>query len=539
MDQKIDTQLALSLGLSNSNREKTGNLNVGYDGLTDTWELIIRYSNDIEAVAAEYEAEVKILLNGYALIKIKENLIQAFSDKEEVIFMEKPKRLYYSWESAKNASCIREITDYTPNLSGRGVIVGVIDTSVDYTHPYFKRPSGENKIVEIFDQETGRIYDKESIKAENVPIRDVSGHGTCVAGIISQIVPDADIIFVKLGMDDYFNSARLMEAVDYLVKRAIELNHPLAINISIGNNYGAHDGSSLVEGYINSVCDLWKTSVIIGSGNEADKAIHAAGSIYEETVVEELVIGDYEQNLDVQLWKDYSDDFLISIIAPDGAEYGPFRADGSIQRYNIGSTVLYVYYGEPSPYSRNQEIFMEFIADEYIFPGIWEIVISPQKIVYGKYDLWLPAGSYVNDNTGFVKSSPEVTLTIPSTAYKAVTVGAYNHRTLSYASFSGRGYTNSPVSVKPDIVAPGVGIISAAPDGRETAKSGTSIATPFVTSGAALLMEWGIILGNDRYLYGEKLKAYLIKGAKSLPFARVPDNKTGWGTLCVSDSIPE
>ena len=116
--------------------------------------------------------------------------------------------------------------------------------------------------------------------------------------------------------------------------------------------------------------------------------------------------------------------------------------------------------------------------------------------------------------------SEETTLTIPSTAARVITVGAYDGYFDRAAAFSGRGYTRETNQVKPDLVAPGVDITSCAPGGGYVTRSGTSMAAPFVTGGAALLMQWGIVDKNDPYLYGEKMKAYLIKGARRLPAMR-------------------
>lgn len=154
-----------------------------------------------------------------------------------------------------------------------------------------------------------------------------------------------------------------------------------------------------------------------------------------------------------------------------------------------------VYYGEPSPYSPFQEIYIELIPISedlpYINDGIWSIEVLARNITGGRIDMWLPDSAALNTNTYFVRSSPEVTMTIPSTSALAISVGGYNSLSLAYADFSGRGFTRLTNQVRPDLVAPAVEITSAAVGGGMTVKSGTSMATPFVSGSAALLMEWG------------------------------------------------
>lgn len=165
-------------------------------------------------------------------------------------------------------------------------------------------------------------------------------------------------------------------------------------------------------------------------------------------------------------------------------------------------------------------------------------MIHPKNIRSGEYNIWLPVAGATNTRTEFLRPEVLISLTIPSTSDRAITVGAYDSRTDSYAAFSGRGEETGVLS-KPDLVAPGVDITSAAPGGGYDTRSGTSMAAPFVSGGAALLMEWGILQGNDPFLYGEKMKAYLIKGARPLPgFSQFPNPQIGWGALCVKDSLP-
>ena len=178
------------------------------------------------------------------------------------------------------------------------------------------------------------------------------------------------------------------------------------------------------------------------------------------------------------------------------------------------------------------------VAD-YIDSGVWRFELIPHRIVQGNYNLWLPSQAVLSAGTGFLYPSEEITLTIPSTASRVITVSAYDAYSMQLADFSGRGYTRETNQIKPDLAAPGVNITSCAPGGGYVTASGTSMATPFVTGGAALLMQWGIIDGNDPFLYGEKLKAYLIKGARHIEaVTEYPNPEIGWGTLCVADSLP-
>ena len=184
---------------------------------------------------------------------------------------------------------------------------------------------------------------------------------------------------------------------------------------------------------------------------------------------------------------------------------------------------------------------MEFLPkNRYVESGIWKFTLIPEHIVEGRFDLWLPSAGVLNRATRFLRPTPDTTLTVPATALRPVSVGAYDDSLRIYAPFSGRGYTREYEITKPDLAAPGVGIVTTQKGGGYAPVTGTSFAAPFVTGAAALLMEWGIVRGNDPYLYGDKVKAYLRKGARELPGeSRYPNPQIGYGALCAADSLPD
>ena len=554
MNQKIENQLNLSLALSENERSRAGDLQTGYNGQNKEWELIIRYTGDIQNALATIPATIKELSYGYGLVTIRQNDIDKLSNLREVIFIEKPKKLYTFLDYSVVASCITPVWNNPYNLTGKGVLVAVIDTGIDYTHPDFRNEDGSTRFLGIFDEKSGREYSKDEINealsmGEKLLIEDLSGHGTHVAGIACGngrasngryrgVAYESDILAVILGQDEFFNTARLMEGVDYAIKFAEQNNLPVAINLSIGNNYGAHDGNSLVENYLNVVAGSWKTVIVAGTGNEAAKGIHNSGELSDQNIIIELVIGENEGSIDIQLWKKFGDDFRIYLKSPGGQKYGPIEPGISVTRYDYRKTQIFVFYGEAMPYTQAQEILFQLIpAEDFINSGLWELELVPVNIISGEYDIWLPSGSFVSSDTGFLINSPDTTLTIPSTSYNVISVGAYNAGNNSYGSFSGRGFTKRIQTVKPDIVAPGVAIRAAAPGGGYANRTGTSMAAPFVTGSSALLMEWGIVKENDPFMYGEKVKAQIIKGAVPLPGEELPSNRTGWGRLCLERSL--
>lgn len=566
-NQKLENMLNLALDATQEERQKSLELDVGFDAIEREWDLIVKYSGSLEEIRA-LGIKVVELKNEYAIITIKENLIARLADFPQIEYIEKPKRLFFQVEEGKRVSCIQPVQRPPLSLTGRGVLVAVIDTGIDYSNAVFRNEDGTTRILYLWDQSLsenppegyliGSEYTKEQIdealrqptlmsRRQMVPSQDVSGHGTAVAGVAAGngngyrgVAYESDLLVVKLGLprlNGFPRTTELMQAIDYVVKKALELRRPVAINISFGNTYGAHDGNSLLEQFIQDIANRWKSVIVIGTGNEGNTAGHVDGIVNDSEDMEiELAVQENETGLNLQIWKAYYDVMDISIQSPSGVRVGPIQEILGSQRFQIGETQLLLYYGEPSPYTIDQEIFIDFLPrTDFITSGIWKIILSPRDIVSGNYAMWLPSQSVLNQGTGFLNPSVSGTLTIPSTAFRTIGVGAYNSETMTYADFSGRGVG---ARIKPDLVAPGVNIRAPIPGGGFGDFSGTSFATPFVTGSAALLMQWGIVNGNDAFLYGEKVKAYLQRGAREiLGFQEYPNQVVGYGALCVEESL--
>lgn len=575
-NQKIENLLNLALEATPQERRESLNLNVGYEAAQNAWEVIVRYQGDIGFLEEE-GIQITFLLGNYAILVVPEGIVDVVAALPQITYVEKPKRLFFAAYQGRAVSCINPLQRDSNGLFGRGILVACIDSGVDYSHPDFRNPDGSTRILRLWDQTVntgtppdgyriGSEYTSEQINAaldgdsSIVPSRDGSGHGTAVLGIAAGngtasdgvyrgVASESTLIVVKLGTvsaTDFPRTTQLMQGIDYVIRLSLELQIPVAVNLSFGNNYGSHSGDSLLEDYIDYVSTLGQNVFCIGSGNEGNAAIHTGGILASDTpVIQEFSVGTYEPSLNLQLWKSYTDDFDIYLQHPDGTIIGPVNPVSGTQRLSLPGTELLLFYGMPSPFSASQEIYFDFLpsrGNSYISSGIWSIRLVPKRIIHGAYDLWLPGGGTVGRDTRFLTPVPATTLTIPSTSFRAVTVGAYNSRLQSYADFSGRGYTRILQTVKPDLAAPGVGIT--APNAKAGAAyaefTGTSFATPFVTGSAALMMEWGILRGNDPFLYGEKIKAYLIHGARQLPgFTEWPNPQLGWGVLCLAESLPK
>lgn len=587
-NQKIETLFRAALNATPEEREKSSDLSIGFNTAEDTWEVIVKHTGTLSSLRQKYpQIQIVELLNNYGILRLPESLIDTIVSEDVITYMEKPKQLFYEVSEGIRASCITTTQSRMPQLTGKGTLICIIDSGIDYTHPDFRNSNGTTRILALWDQtipansitnplDSSAVLDapkgyflgtlfsqeiiNEALNAPNeqqrlaiCPSQDISGHGTHVTGIAAGngrasngfyrgVAYEADLLIVKLGRPEpngFPSTSLLMMAIDFAIRQSLKTNTPLAINLSFGNTYGSHSGSSLLETYLDAASELGRVSIIAGSGNEGISRGHTGGILTEtqsETI--QFSISDFSASLNIQIWKNYWDEFTITLTPPVGSSVTLPLTPGT-WRYSFGETLIYSYNGEPTPYTPFQEIYLDFLSnDTYLTPGVWSLRLTPQNIRSGIWDMWMPSAAIRNEATAFLLPTPETTLTIPSTATRAITVGAYDSFQNTIAPFSGRGFTWNNQFIKPDVVAPGVNIISCAIGGGYEQRSGTSMAAPFVAGSASLLMQWGILMENDIFLYGEKLRAYLINGARQLPgFSDYPNPQTGWGAICLFDSI--
>ena len=564
MENNIDTQLELALETMQSYEDSESELYVGYNAKDRSWQLLIRYNDDITDLVDRYLTRIYYLLAGYAIIEIQEVYINAFAADPRILYVDKPKSVDQQVSYAQYASCLSGTFINNYGLDGNGTLLAVIDSGIDYRHNEFIR-DGKSRILELWDQqaeyqkeyvnpyELGRIYTNEELNTildgnytGSLPSEDRSGHGTQVTAIAAGtnigVAPQTELLIIKVGSDTASRlptTLGMILGIDYALRKGIERNQPISVNLSYGNNYGSHKGDSLMENYINDVSRLAVCSISTGTGNDAINRRHQRVILGNTSYrMIDLLVSDYVTSFNLQLWKNYNDRFDVMIITPNGDIVLTLSESQNIGTGTYRNTFVKGIYGTPNPYNRNQEIFVSFQGrDNYIDKGQWKVLIHPKQIVSGVVDAYLPIRASLTGNVEFLNPTEFGTLTIPSTAEGLITVAAYDQNVDDFAYFSGRGYTAND-QIKPDLAAPGVDIYTAYPGNDYSFASGTSMAVPFVSGSACLLMQWGIVNENDPFLYGEKLKASLIRGAKRIKSARTyPNIHVGWGTLCVENSI--
>lgn len=474
------------------------------------------------------------------------------------------------------------------NNQGAGVIVGFVDTGINYTDSLFRNVDGSTRIIGIWDQtnnsdnsnnienETakpfsafsalyGTQYTAEEINlalnsdnpASIVPTRDENGHGTFLASIaagnrderagFSGAAPQASIAMVKLkpakqylrdfyliqdGAEAYQEND-IMMGVSYLYFLARKYSMPLVVCIPLGTNMGSHMGMSRLGQYLNQVSLSNGSAVITAAGNETGARHHFRAVMDADTdeVTAELRVGEREAGFSMELWAENMGAYTVGFISPTGEVAReisvPLRGENTVS-FLLEQTQITVYTQIADVSSGSQFIFMRF---ENPMSGIWRVLIRNSLDIRETFHIWLPVRGFISDETYFLRPDPDTIITDPGNARYPITVTAYDHTKNSIYIHASRGYSLSG-RIKPDLAAPGVNILGASVSGRRlTRMSGTSVSAAHLAGAAAILLNWGVLNANYPYLNTPVLKSIFVRGAQRNPALTYPNREFGYGTL--------
>lgn len=464
-------------------------------------------------------------------------------------------------------------------LRGNGILVGFVDTGIDYTNPLFQNADGSTRIVSLWDQTIngnppepfnyGTVYTAEDINralaAENpyevVPSRDEIGHGTFLAGVAvgndqtddPEFVggaPDADIIMVKMRQastqvrDFYlinqdavaYQGDDILAGIKFLLSEAYNRQQPLVVCIGVGSNLGAHNGTDALELYIEQISFTNGVIVVTAAGNEADLGGHYQGTVQQnsQTTVE-INVAESERGFFLLLWTQTPNRIQIALQSPLGQriERIPVVYETQRFRFNLENTSVSVNYIYPDPFAGGEEIAIRF---ENPTPGIWQVIVYGDENLDTTFNMWLPRQSFIEENTQFLNSSPDTTVQIPATQNYNLVVGAYDHVDGSIYIGSGRGPTTQGL-IKPDLIAPGVNVRGPRPGGGFTTYVGTSTAAAVTASACALLLEWALLNQNLNSINTRIAITILTRGASRQRNVIYPNNIEGYGRLDLRNSI--
>lgn len=467
------------------------------------------------------------------------------------------------------------------SLKGDGVLVGFIDTGIDYTNPVFRYSDGSTRIMRIWDQSIqggtppegilyGAEYTEEEINqalaAENpydvVPSRDEDGHGTFLAGVACGgedaandfigAAPNAKIAVVKLkGAKQYlrdfffipdgvaaYQETDIMMAAAYLDALAHVLNMPLVMCIAVGNSIGSHGKDGPLQDVLNYFCTRRRRSIVTAAGNEANSRHHFQGRISRDMEYEDVEV-DVEEDMEgffMELWADVPELYAVSVISPTGEQLPkiPVRTGTSgIFRFVFEGTTVTVDYRIEARETASQLIYFRFLRPRR---GLWIVRVYPENIVTGLYNIWLPLRQLTNGNVFFLRSNPDTTLTSPGTAGQVITAAGYRAENRSIYPESGRGY---PISggIKPDFAAPAVNVYGPGLRQNYVTYTGTSAAAAITTGAVAQVMQWALVEQNEPFLSNAGIKNMLIRGAGKSNDRSYPNREWGYGTLDVYHSF--
>ena len=473
-----------------------------------------------------------------------------------------------------------------PNLmsTGQGILIGMIDTGIDYTNPLFQNPDGTSRILRLWDQTIesentpeavagfqpfyGTVYSQEDLNRaltseqplELVPSTDTSGHGTFLAGVaagrqiqspttFSGAAPDAALAVVRLKPAkqylreffavppdaDAYQENDIMAAVAFLLGVAGQYQMPLVLCLGVGTSQGSHSGISPLAMQLQALSGTRGFACVTGAGNETGFRHHYFGNLSPDQEYEdvELRVADSTSGFSMELWADVSELYTVGFVSPSGEviERIPMTVGQETTiSFQLDATRILISYQITESSSGRFLAFLRFTGPA---PGIWHIRVYPTLFVAGQFHIWLPMQGFLTEDTGFLRPDPDITITDPGNAPLLLTVSTYNHVTGSLYIHSSRGFTATG-QIKPDFAAPGVEVQGPGiPPGtsRLSRQTGSSVATAITAGAVACLFSWGFTQGNDTTLTSISVKSILIRGAERKEAFRYPNRQWGYGTL--------
>nr|WP_312493600.1 S8 family peptidase [Anaerosporobacter sp.]HAB60625.1 peptidase S8 [Lachnospiraceae bacterium] len=460
-------------------------------------------------------------------------------------------------------------------LYGLGVIIGIIDTGIDYEHPAFRHNDGSTRILNIWDQsiQDGKVpegftfgseYSSEQINIalktanplELVPTRDTNGHGTAIASIIAGkesagdsfagVVPDSEIVVVKLkeakrNLHDIFfisedavcyQESDILLGLRYLITISQQLKRPLAICVALGTSQSGHDGRGATTSYLDFLSRISRIGIAIPAGNEGNAQRHYFGNAssslrYEEF---ELRVDEKDKLFWMEIWPDPLARLAVEIITPTGesTKYIYPSKDNCVENNFIYSkSVVWVNNITIEEETGNQLILVRFRDP---IPGVWRFRVDNIEEEAFSFNVWLPNGELISKDTYFLNPDPNTTITESGNGKNLLTVTAYNQETDSILLQSGRGYTRSGV-IKPDIAAPGYNLSCALPNNRYGTLTGTGAAAAHTVGIIAMILEWAVVRGNYTSITGSNINTLIIRGARRKDILVYPNNIWGYGEI--------
>lgn len=462
---------------------------------------------------------------------------------------------------------------------GQGVLIGFVDTGIDYQNPLFRKEDGTSRILGIWDQtlETGAPdpvngfqalygtqYSSEEIDQALassdplalVPSADENGHGTFLASVaaggedpnqdFTGAAPKASIAMVKLkpakqylrdfylireGADAYQEND-IMMGVAYLLHLARRFSMPLVICLGLGTNQGSHVGKSPLGLYLDDINIYAGTAVITAAGNETGYGHHYRAVTRPEETLQtvELNVGEKDSGFSMEFWAQDVDIYRVGFISPTGEVVNPLPSsteEENVIRFLVEQTEITVFSSIVNTATGSQMVFIRFKDP---MPGIWNLTVSSALNVTGAFHIWLPSRGFISDTTYFLRPDPDTLVSGPGNSQYALTVSAYDHTTGGIYIHSSRGFSRSG-QIKPELAAPGVNITGAGLRSGFVQRSGTSAAAAHAAGAAAILLHWGILERNDPFMNTSAIKTYLIRGAKRNPALTYPNREFGYGTL--------